>query len=137
LQIPAKSSDYHDWIDTDPRDFNASLSSANQTHNNLIKPLVRVLKYWNAKASYPFESYALEQKIVGNGFIAQRLLGGQLKDYFYSFVNEVSAGFFAPQWKTNAVARLKKVAEETQQLESQGYCALAESEIKKILPSLG
>lgn len=136
LQIPAKASDYQDWMDTDPRGFNNTLSTANQTHSNLIKPLVRILKYWNANASYPFESYLLEQKIAETGFFFRSLIGGQLKDYFNDFVDEVTLDFFAPKWKKDALERLKRIAGEAKRLEEQGFVALAETEIKKLLPML-
>ncbi|MCP2775197.1 SMODS domain-containing nucleotidyltransferase, partial [Salmonella enterica] len=46
LQIPAKGSDYQSWQDTDPNGFNEKLVNANQANANLIKPLVRIMKYW-------------------------------------------------------------------------------------------
>jgi hypothetical protein len=68
LQIPAKAADYQNWIDTDPTGFNRELTRANQNNKNLIKPVVRLIKYWNACNRYPFESYELEQKVVSHGF---------------------------------------------------------------------
>ncbi|MDK2848847.1 MAG: hypothetical protein PWP34_2200 [Desulfuromonadales bacterium] len=137
LQIPAKASDYQDWINTDPRDLNESLTQVNQSNNNLIKPLVRVFKYWNACSSYPFESYSLEKEIVHSGFAFRSLFGGQLKNYFYDFVGEISVGYFAAQWRKNAVERLKQIAAEAKSLEDQNYPYLAQAEIEKLLPAWG
>lgn len=139
LQIPAPASDYHDWIQTDPTGFNQELTQANQAHSNLIKPLVRVMKYWNAKAGYPFESYGLEQAIVRHGFFFLGLLssGQQLKDYFFDFVEGLSAGWGEPQSKQNAVNRLKQIAAQAKTLESSGNVAAAEAIIAKLLPPLG
>jgi len=72
FQIPAKASDYNEWLSTDPTGFNAKLVSANQKHANKIKPLIRVMKYWNVKARYPFEPFMLEQDIVSNDFFFLR-----------------------------------------------------------------
>ena len=138
LQIPAKASAYEDWIETDPMGFNRKLTNANQANANLIKPLVRVMKYWNAKNDYPFESYSLEQDIVRHGFGFFGLLGGQqLKDYFYDYVEQMAAGWFAPQWKKDAVARAHELAAKAQSLERQGYSATAEETVMKLLPPLG
>jgi len=138
LQIPAKASDYEDWISTDPTGFNQELVNANQAHANLIKPLVRVVKYWNAQNRYPFESYSLEQDIVGHGFGFFGLLGGrQLKDYFYDYIEGMDAGWLAPKWKQEAVSRAKQLAAEAKSQEWQGYTASAEAAIKRLLPPLG
>ena len=60
--IPAKASDYQDWIMTSPNDINSNLTKINQSNSSLIKPTIRILKYWNAKAGYPFDSFDLEPK---------------------------------------------------------------------------
>jgi len=138
LQIPAKASDYIDWISTDPTGFNQELVNANQSHSNLIKPLVRVVKYWNAANRYPFESYSLEQDIVRHGFGLFGHFGGyQLKNYFYDYIESMDAGFFAPKWKQDVVSRARQLAAEAKSQENQGYSASAETTIKRLLPPLG
>lgn len=139
LQIPAPASDSRDWIETDPTGFNQKLIQTNQSHGNLIKCLIRIMKYWNAKAGHPFESYGLEQAIVGHGFLFLGLLssGQQIKDYFFAFVEDLSAGWGAPQNKQNAVNRLKQIAAQAKVLEAGGNVAAAESVIAKLLPPLG
>ena len=138
LQIPARASAYENWIDTDPTGFNQELSNANQANRNLIKPLVRVMKYWNASNGYPFESYTLEQNIVRHGFGFFGLLGSQqLKDYFYDYVEQMDAGWLAPQWKKDAVARAQRIASEAKAGEHQGLPVTADTNIKKLLPPTG
>jgi len=138
LQIPAKGSGYQSWQDTDPKDFNDKLSSANQANGNVIKPLVRVLKYWNAKAGYPFESYAMEQQIAGHGYGFFGLLTSrQIGDYFFQIVDALDAGLFAPQWKRDAVARLKQLTAQARALERAGQTAQAEAVIAKLMPPVG
>lgn len=139
LQIPAPASDYRDWIETDPTGFNGELTQTNQSYKNLIKPLIRVMKYWNAKAGYPFESYGLEQAIVGRGFYLIGLWNNnaQLKDYFFDFAEGLSVGWGAPQGKQNAVSRLKEVVAQAKTLEARGSDAAAETVIAKLLPPLG
>lgn len=140
IKIPAKSSDYQDWMDTDPKGFNEKLVAANQAHGNLIKPLVRVMKYWNATSGYPFESHALEQKVAEHSY-GFGLLGlqtsRQLGDYFFQIVHAIDCGLFAPQWKKDAVARLKQVTTQAQAFERAGNTAPAEAAIMKLLPPVG
>lgn len=135
LQIPAKASALENWIDTDPTGFNQELINANQAHRNLIKALVRVIKYWNASNGYPFESYALEQDIVRHSFGFFGLLSGrQLTDYFYDYMEQLDAGWYAPQWKTDAVARGKRLAAEAKTKEQLGFTASADGVIRRLLP---
>jgi predicted nucleotidyltransferase len=138
LQIPARGSGYQNWQDADPNGFNQTLTSANQANGNLIKPLVRVMKYWNATAKYPFESYALEQQIVGQGYGFFGLFASrQLAEYFVQAVDSLDAGFFAPQWKQEAVSRLKQRTSLAQSQERSGNAVQAETTIKQLLPPVG
>lgn len=139
LQIPARATDYSDWLNTDPTDFNEKLVKANQANGNQIKPLVRLVKYWNASYNYPFESYLLERKIAeqnyGFGFLG---LGTsrRLDDYFFQIVESLDLGWFEPQWKKDAVSRLKQLAAQAQMLELAGNGVQAEATIKKLLPPI-
>jgi predicted nucleotidyltransferase len=128
LQIPAKASAYNDWITTDPIGFNSTLTNANQRHKNLIKPLVRLVKYWNAKAGYPFESFDFEQKVVNIPFNSN----SQLRDYFYSFANFLTVDYSMAQWKKNEVAIFKKIAEEAKYFESIRLDTQAENQLKQL-----
>ena len=137
LQIPARASDYEDWISTDPTGFNQELVNANRSNGNQIKPLVRVVKYWNASSGYPFESYLLEQSIVQHGFGFLGFLGSrQLKDYFYDYIEGMDAGMFAPKWKQEAVSRAHRLIAEAKSQERRVYTASAEATIKRLLPPL-
>lgn len=138
LQIPGKGSGYQSWQDTDPNGFNQTLSNANQANGNLIKPLVRVMKYWNATAKHPFESYALEKHIAGQTYGFLGLLGSrQLADFFFQAVDSLDVGWSAPQWKRDAVGRLKQLASLARSQERSGNSIQAESTIKRLLPDVG
>jgi predicted nucleotidyltransferase len=138
-RIPAKGFGYQSWQETDPKGFNDKLTNANQANGNLIKPLVRIMKYWNAKADYPFESYALEQQIVGHGFgFLGFLASHQISDYFFQIVEALNTELFAPQWKRDAAMRLKQLAGQARALErAGGQTAQAEAVIIKLLPPVG
>lgn len=140
LQIPARATDYNDWLDTNPTDFNSNLVKANQANGNLIKPLVRLVKYWNASSNYPFESYSLEKKVAeqnyGFGFFGLQT-SRRLDDYFFNSVESLEFGWSAPQWKKDAVSRLKALVSQAQTLERGGNVAQAEATIKKLLPPVG
>lgn len=129
-QIPAPASDYLDWLPTDPNDFNETLVDKNMNHNSLIKPAIRLAKYWNSQNSYVFDSYLLEKEIVDMSF----WLCDDLKEYFYDVINNLEVSYFAPQWKKDKLARAKKIIGSTKEYESRNMPLTAESEIKKLLP---
>lgn len=64
-QIPDK---YGSWMNTDPNEFNKKLTESNKQFNNVVKPLARLFKRWNAYNSYPFETFELEKIIANHNF---------------------------------------------------------------------
>jgi len=135
LQIPAKATDSDRWITTDPTGFNAQLTNANKSEQNLIKPLVRIVKYWNAHHNYPFASFELEQKIVIHGFgFFGLFIEKNLQQYFFEFMEELEAGIFDPKWKKDAIARTKRIIDAAKQHEASLEFHAAENAIKRLLP---
>lgn len=137
LQIPAKRADLNDWISTDPNDINQTLSDTNKANKNLIKPMIRLVKYWNAKNNYPFASFELEKMLAERSYIIVSLMSsGQLQDYFFDAIESLSLDWGAPQYKKDALNRAKKIVQDTKYNLEQGWVHLAEDEIKKLLPEL-
>lgn len=56
------------WQRTDPDGFNEILTNANTQYNSIVKPIIRLLKYWNSQNGYPYDSYKLEQLIANMNF---------------------------------------------------------------------
>ncbi len=131
-QIPSSTSNYSDWVTTAPNDFNQILTRANVNNKSLIKPLVRLVKYWNAKNEYVFESYLLEKRIVEMSFWNC----SDLKDYFYTTIENLSLGINDAQWKKDKLNKAKEVVKKTKEYERDSMPYFAESEIKKIIPEL-
>jgi len=131
-QIPSPASSWSEWIYTDPDGTNQSLIDKNKAENYQIKPLVRLIKYWNAEQGHPFASFKLEQHIVQNSF----WFCSSLKDYFYTFWADFSCTYDSPQYVKDKVARAKKYAAKAKEYEDDGMPYSAETEIQKIVPSL-
>lgn len=136
LQIPAKQSSFNDWIDTSPNDVNQRLVQANQSNSNLIKPLIRLAKYWNARNGYPFASFELEKLLTERSYLlVGGFLGrGQLKDYFFDAMLSLELDWGAAQYKVNALNRAKQIINTTKQYLYASVESAAEIEIKKLLP---
>lgn len=137
--IPLQSTDFTDWMGTDPKGFNVDLSQANQENKNLIKPLTRVMKYWNASSGYPFDSYLLEQRIVehvDHGFFLRRrpLF---IKEFVYDFSqNGITdlLDLWDAKWKVGAVSRLRSSIDNIREAEQRLNIPEAVSHLEKLLP---
>lgn len=141
LQIPDKASSYNDWLDTDPSGFNSELTDKNRNHQNLIKPLCRLVKYWNASNGYPFESYDLENRIVAHSFwmmggLLSGLQANQLKDYFFSFMEGLECPWSDSQAKKNKLASAKSQIAAIRHSLATGNEYQAEIQIKRLLPPI-
>jgi len=131
LYIPGPSSSYVDWITTEPNEFNKRLTERNNYSNDLIKPMIRLVKYWNACNDYVYYSYELEQKLLDNMY----MLCSNVKDYFYVAINNLSTSGLR-QYKIDKVQRAKDIITRVKQFESNYQSDSAETEIKKLIPQL-
>jgi hypothetical protein len=131
-QIPSPASSWAEWISTDPSGTSQALQDKNKQNNNQIKPLVRLVKYWNATKKYPFTSFSLEQYVVGMSFWS----GTALKNYFYDFWSGLSCSYDTAQYIKDMVDSAKQHAKNAKEYEDKDMPVSAESEIKKIVPEL-
>lgn len=125
LQIPNGSGG---WMSTNPNNFNATLESANKANNFLIKPSIRLTKYWNAKSRYPFDSFELEKWICGLNFWGQT----NQKDYLFAIFDNLSTNYSNAQWVNNEITRAKNIVSAVRQDERDGMLVSAETEVKKL-----
>jgi hypothetical protein len=116
----------------------------------MVKPLIRLLKYWNAYNDYPFESFELEKKIIQNKFLLSNLLGYQLQDYLFEFVEKLDPYSLNTNKGKEAVMRAQKIVAEGKEIENRAkqsplFSALSvlrrnsasetsEEKIKKLFP---
>ena len=130
--IPSPTSSWTEWISTDPTGANQTIQDKNKAEYNQIKPLVRLIKYWNATQGYPYTSFSLERYIVSKNFFSCI----SLKDYFYSFWSGFTYNSDTAQSTKDKVDRAKKYAIQAKQYEDNDMPVNAEIEIKKIVPAL-
>ena len=133
-KIPTRSYLGDDWMDTDPNDFNHDLTEKNKEYGFLIKPVIRLMKYWNAQNDYIYDSFELEKWIIERNFSCFGFFHTpDLKKYFFQFIYELGTSRLAETNK-NKVNRAKDIIAEIKELEAEGYPAKAEDKIKKLLP---
>lgn len=129
FQIPNGSGG---WLTTNPNDFNATLETKNKEHNSLIKPTVRLFKYWNATAGFPLQSFEMEKWVCGLSFW---WLTNQ-KDYFLAVIDNLSTSSSYSQRVNNEITRAKNIVASVRQYEKDEKPLAAENEIKKLFRRL-
>ena len=130
--IPAPASSYTRWMTTTPNSFNESVRRKNAAENSLIRPLIRLMKYWNAQNGYVYSSYELEQKIVGESYYSCTTIWVYLRK-FVSGLNTYSLN----DTQTNKVSRLKKICADAYTYETSPWApagSSGEEEMKKAFP---
>ena len=125
------------WVDTNPNDFNSSLIEKNTEHGSVIKPLVRLMKYWNAQNGYIFDSFSLEKWVIARDFGWGGIIfnSPDLKEYMFQCFNEIS-GQNLSQNNENKLRRAKEIVKKVEELEADGYPFTAEKTIKKLIPDV-
>lgn len=129
------SNGFDDWISTDPNDFNQDLINKNKEYDYVIKPLIRLMKYWNAKNGYIYDSFKLEKWIIEQDFMGFSIYMPDLKTCFLKCFDKLGTGHLG-QTNQNKVNRAKSIVEEVRNLEKEGYPASAEDKIKKLIPDV-
>lgn len=117
------------WQLTYPHGFASTLEEKNKAELSMIKPGIRLIKYWNARNDYPFASYELEERVVAGYFLPCL----NLQHYFFKMIDDLPEYGMA-QWRIEKVQRAKRLVKEARYLESIQCPALAEQEIRKLVP---
>ncbi|MFW2502762.1 SMODS domain-containing nucleotidyltransferase [Clostridium diolis] len=126
--IPKNSSE---WMYTNPNDFNNKLVECNKNNSYKIKPVVRLLKYWNIqKNSRDLCSYELESKIA-NEMTYSYISCTSYTDYLKSALGKLRT-FYNSSKIDNAISKI----DEALQNEQENYPYTAMSKIKEVFPEV-
>jgi len=98
IEIPDKDGG---WMETEPEAFNEKLIEVNTKYNSIVKPIIRLLKYWNSSHDYPYYSYDLETQIADMNFNNDNHESG-----FLNTIRKLSTSDL-PDWAWNKINVLK------------------------------
>lgn len=115
-------------MSTDSSGFNTVLTAANSKYNNLVKPIIRLMKAWNAKAGYPYQSFKLEQEIAGMCFTGDNYETG----FFYA-IKQLPT-WYLTQTDVNKVAVLRNNVVWIKKYLEEDNTVKAKEWLHKILP---
>lgn len=129
-KIIAPRSFYQDWTVTYPLAADAHVTEKNKQELNQIKPLIRLIKYWNAKNGYPFASFELEQAVLQTTYLGCITLAG----YFHHFWESFMCPYPSAQLTQQKVQAAKNASSRAKELTFQLNHSLAEGTVKRIIP---
>lgn len=118
------------WQYTNPNDFNASLNAKNNAELWKIKPAIRLLKLWNARNGYVYDSFMLEKWVITLSFYSAI----NHRDYLFTIFDNLTLNYDVAQWRKDKLARAKEIIAEVRRMERENMPFSAESEIKKLIP---
>lgn len=130
--IPSPSNYFLEWIETDPWGYDQYLIDRNKMHNYLIKPLIRLIKYWNARHSHHFSSFLLEKYTAEKSY----LYIDTLAEYLYAFWKSFTVLSNWSQATQDDVNRAKEKISKIENLDNNRDYEEAEREIKKFFPEV-
>lgn len=130
LSIPSKSNLLTEWMSTDPTGFNKKLTDANTRNSSKLKPVIRLMKYWNrGKLKGYYSSYALEEWIVDKYSYLSKT---SVKDYVYEVIESLSYNGDASETFKSNLNSSKDIIKKCKEYEANGMSYSALSEIKKL-----
>lgn len=126
LYIPNKVSG---WQQTDPNDVKIKLTEANTKYNSIVRPIIRLMKAWNASKVYPFDSYDLELFLTGLNYY-----GDDIQKGFFYAVGQLSTNWGDPQTKKDKVTSLKYKIEQVKTCLENNDQVKAKQWLHRVLP---
>ncbi len=125
IEIPDKNGG---WMETEPEAFNEKLTQTNTRYNSIVKPIIRLLKFWNASHDYPYFSFELETQISEMNFNNDNYESG----FLYAIKKLSTYGL--PDWATQRIEILKNNANWVKEYLERGNIEKAKSSLSRILP---
>lgn len=125
IEIPDK---YGGWMETQPEVFNKKLTKANSNNASIVKPIVRLLKYWNASHGYPFFSFELETEIASMDFSNDNYESG----FLYAIRNLSNSEL--PAWASDKLDILKGNGQRVKEYLGREDIHKAKKIVDKIVP---
>jgi len=131
--IPAPKKDFEDWMVTNPNSLNSQLDDENAAREYILKPVIRLIKYWNSNNGYLYDSFELEKSLASSYFF----FCSNLKDYvFKGFKKICEYDESMPNSKKELLDGALQTIQNVKYFEESEQPNRAESEIKRLLPPL-
>lgn len=129
-QIPAPHQSYLQWINTYPQQLEKDLNDADHRNHYKIRPVIRLLKYWNVLNGKRISSYKIEEYVITHVFFNCH----NLKEYFFEAAKWMHMINVTAPTARRKIQKLRTDIEEIEELERQGHRSAAEERLEELLP---
>lgn len=110
--------------------FDLKLTEANTKYNQIVRPIIRLLKAWNCNNGYPYDSYLLELQITGMNFFGDNIQSG----FFYA-VGQLNTSWGEPESKASKIQSFKYNIGEVKKALDNDDLIRAKHWLHRVLPS--
>ncbi len=117
------------WMTTDPDKFTKDLQYKNTSNSYVVKPVIRLVKSWNAGSNYPYESFKLEKKIEERMFWA-----GKVEEDFFGIVDYLSSWDLDSQGAKEKLMVFKNAISYVKDYLKQNNEMMAKKWLHRVLP---
>jgi predicted nucleotidyltransferase len=118
------------WMETNPDSFTKDLETKNKNNSSVVKPVIRLLKAWNANAGYPYESFKLEKVVAGKMFWS-----GNIDDDFFAVIeNNMSSWDLSTQGAKDKLQVMKNAIANVKSYMKQDNDAQTKLWLHRVLP---
>ena len=128
LMIPAPRNKEIRWIETEPQQLKEDLEAKNNMENQMITPLIKLIKYLNYRHGKPYDSYVIEKFAISRSYPDK-----ELKNYLYEFINDLDTDD-QTEMQIAFINELKLRRENLLNLEKNHLTDYIEQELQKFLP---
>lgn len=117
------------WVSTDPYDVKTNLTKVNSQYNNIVRPIIRLLKAWNNNVGHPVDSYELELQVTKMNFH-----GDNIETGFIWASKRISVSSYAAQWRKDRISSLNSVVSKFESCLQNDDSIGARIQLHKLLP---
>ncbi|MCJ7449369.1 MAG: nucleotidyltransferase domain-containing protein [Bacteroidales bacterium] len=127
-KIPSPQSKEFLWINTNPIKLSNDLELKDRNHKMMIKPIIRIIKYWNYLNEKSFASFDIEKLIIEKSYSYT-----SFKSYYY-YLTSVIIDSARSENQKKICSTLKEHNKRLKVLEQNNIPEYIESELGLFLP---
>ncbi|CAG5077562.1 SMODS domain-containing nucleotidyltransferase [Parvicella tangerina] len=120
----------NNWMSTEPHSFTNTVVSKNTTHGSIVKPVLRLIKCWNANNGQPFDSYLLEKHVIENVWW---FFNNSIEDAFFAACKSLSS-WGGTTFQNSKVQTLHNNVDWVREYQRRNDLSKAKQRLHKILP---
>lgn len=130
--IPAPQAGAVVWTTTQPQELHQCLNTADIRHRGMLRPVIRLIKYWNVRNNKILTSFRIEEYVINQNFLGCN----NLSDYFFYAVRYLLMCEPLPEYKRQRLNSFIQTVATAENYKKFNYEATAEHILHDLLPEI-